>query len=62
MRAGRPKAELLLTDEERELLQSFARSRSLARRGMVGLADLCEVHPKTKEMGRFPDCSVKYRG
>ena len=29
MRAGRPKAELLLSDEERSQLQSFARSRSL---------------------------------
>jgi len=29
MRTGRPKVELLLTDEERSQLQSFARSRSL---------------------------------
>jgi putative transposase len=29
MRTGRPKAELVLTDEERSQLQSFARSRSL---------------------------------
>jgi putative transposase len=29
MRTGRPKHELLLTDEERSQLQSFARSRSL---------------------------------
>ncbi len=29
MRRGRPKVELLLTDEERAQLQSFARSRSL---------------------------------
>lgn len=29
MRTGRPKAELLLSDEERSQLQSFARSRSL---------------------------------
>jgi putative transposase len=29
MRTGRPKLELLLTDEERSQLQSFARSRSL---------------------------------
>ena len=29
MRTGRPKVELLLTDEERAQLQSFARSRSL---------------------------------
>jgi putative transposase len=30
MRTGRPKVELLLSDEERSQLQSFARSRSLA--------------------------------
>ena len=29
MRTGRPKAQLLLSDEERSQLQSFARSRSL---------------------------------
>jgi putative transposase len=29
MRTGRPKVELVLTDEERSQLQSFARSRSL---------------------------------
>ena len=29
MRTGRPKVELMLTDEERSQLQSFARSRSL---------------------------------
>ena len=29
MRTGRPKVELLLTDEERSQLQAFARSRSL---------------------------------
>ena len=29
MRTGRPKVELLLTDDERSQLQSFARSRSL---------------------------------
>ncbi len=29
MRTGRPKAELVLSDEERSQLQSFARSRSL---------------------------------
>ena len=29
MRTGRPKTELLLSDEERSQLQSFARSRSL---------------------------------
>jgi len=29
MRTGRPKAELLLTDEEQSQLQAFARSRSL---------------------------------
>ena len=29
MRTGRPKAELVLSDEERTQLQSFARSRSL---------------------------------
>jgi putative transposase len=29
MRTGRPKAELLLSDEERAQLQSFARSRSI---------------------------------
>ncbi len=29
MRAGRPKAELVLSDQEREQLESFARSRSL---------------------------------
>jgi len=29
MRTGRPKLELLLADEERLKLQSFARSRSL---------------------------------
>jgi putative transposase len=29
MRTGRPKAELLLTDEERSQLHSFARTRSL---------------------------------
>jgi DNA-binding CsgD family transcriptional regulator len=29
MRAGRPKVELLLTEQERAQLQSFARSRSL---------------------------------
>ena len=29
MRTGRPKVELLLTEEERSQLQSFARSRSL---------------------------------
>jgi putative transposase len=29
MKTGRPKAELLLSDEERSQLQSFARSRSL---------------------------------
>jgi putative transposase len=29
MRTGRPKVELLLADEERSQLQSFARSRSL---------------------------------
>jgi putative transposase len=29
MRTGRPKVELLLSDEERSQLQSFARSRSL---------------------------------
>lgn len=30
MRTGRPKADLVLTDEERLQLQSFARSRSLS--------------------------------
>ena len=30
MRTGRPKAELVLTDEERLQLQSFVRSRSLS--------------------------------
>lgn len=30
MRTGRPKAELVLTDEERLQVQSFARSRSLS--------------------------------
>src|SRR4051794_1524649 len=29
MRTGRPKADLVLSDDEREQLQSFARSRSL---------------------------------
>jgi putative transposase len=29
MRTGRPKAELVLSDEERTQLESFARSRSL---------------------------------
>lgn len=29
MKTGRPKVELLLSDEERSQLQSFARSRSL---------------------------------
>ena len=29
MRTGRPKVELVLSDEERAQLQSFARSRSL---------------------------------
>lgn len=29
MRMGRPKAELMLSDDERAQLQSFARSRSL---------------------------------
>jgi putative transposase len=29
MRTGRPKAELVLSDDERAQLQSFARSRSL---------------------------------
>ena len=29
MRTGRPKVELLLSDEKRSQLQSFARSRSL---------------------------------
>lgn len=29
MRTGRPKSELVLTDDERSQLQSFARSRSL---------------------------------
>jgi putative transposase len=29
MKRGRPKVELLLTDDERSQLQSFARSRSL---------------------------------
>lgn len=42
MRTGRPKAELLLTDEERRQLQSFARSRSLpaalSKRARIGLS------------------------
>ena len=53
MKTGRPKSELVLSDDERSQLQSFARSRSLSAAGfdeIDGLHKACEG----RQRGFFP--------